>query len=426
MESIPAWQQPRSRPIAVTGQSGRLLSIDMLRGVAALAVVFYHIHYHNPVSQLQTLLFFPFDFGHLGVTLFLVISGFCIHLGVAKRIATGQEAKARWGPFWKRRFCRLYPPYLAAIGVSLAVYYSLPGDKSNYGGTTFLPGDLLTHVALIHNLFPAYNLGLGNGPFWSLGLEEQLYALYALLLVLHRRWSVQAICLLALGLSIGWKLMLFASGLDRHTWGAEPFVIGNWQTWPLTYWFSWTLGAVAVEAYLGTTQLPCWCYRRSVALTLAVIAILTNKRTWGLLSPGVVPALLASMTSGVSELIFPMVGFIILNHCVRREAIAGCRSRSLRMLASVGLISYSLYLTHVPVLRVCENLLRLDHSLPEALLRFALFVPICVGVASAFFFGIERHFLHWPVRRSDPQGRGDAKQQSHQVMVKVTTETEAR
>src|ERR1700742_1749454 len=114
------------RMSAPPNQSPRLRSIDALRGIAALGVVFYHAveqgqqHVPNnlleyPVRALQ----FLSSFGYIGVFLFFVISGFCIHWKCAKARATGLEPDIRFGPFWKRRLRRLYPPYLIALALYL-------------------------------------------------------------------------------------------------------------------------------------------------------------------------------------------------------------------------------------------------------------------------------------------------------------------
>src|SRR5690242_13750888 len=94
---------------------GRLLSVDVLRGLAAMAVVLTHIqHYsHGGRLDLRFFLVLPLEIvGNMGVPLFIVLSGFCIHLGVAKRMGRTGVIKADWASFWKRRFRRLYPPYL--------------------------------------------------------------------------------------------------------------------------------------------------------------------------------------------------------------------------------------------------------------------------------------------------------------------------
>lgn len=104
--------------------SGRLQSIDALRGIAALGVVLYHAVmqttnavpnnlFHWPVKLLQ----FVSSFGYIGVFLFFVISGFCIHLQWAKARAAQEPQAIRFDSFWRRRIRRLYPPYLIAFAL---------------------------------------------------------------------------------------------------------------------------------------------------------------------------------------------------------------------------------------------------------------------------------------------------------------------
>ena len=78
---------------------GRLVCIDVLRGVAALAVLLHHIpHQAQDISpRLARYLFLPFDFGYVGVSLFLVLSGFCIHLAGAVA-SFPKESSGRTGP----------------------------------------------------------------------------------------------------------------------------------------------------------------------------------------------------------------------------------------------------------------------------------------------------------------------------------------
>src|SRR3979409_2147051 len=103
---------------------GRLQSIDALRGVAAVGVGLYHA-----VSQTQKavpynlfqwpvkLIQFLSSYGYIGVFLFFVISGFCIHLQWAKSRAAQQPQPIQFGSFWRRRIRRLYPPYLIAFAL---------------------------------------------------------------------------------------------------------------------------------------------------------------------------------------------------------------------------------------------------------------------------------------------------------------------
>ena len=96
------------------------------RGIAALGVVFYHAIEQSDKVVPNNLFKYPVrllqlgaSFGYIGVFLFFVISGFCIHLQWARARANEQEPQIRFGAFWKRRIRRLYPPYL----ITLALFF---------------------------------------------------------------------------------------------------------------------------------------------------------------------------------------------------------------------------------------------------------------------------------------------------------------
>src|SRR5947209_7676075 len=103
----------------------RLTAIDALRGAAALGVVIAHVPFQwnaLPVEQAALASALPVfvtaitDYGRFGVHLFLIISGFCIHLRVARGGGTAGVDVVR---FWRRRLTRLYPPYFVALIGSL-------------------------------------------------------------------------------------------------------------------------------------------------------------------------------------------------------------------------------------------------------------------------------------------------------------------
>src|SRR5258705_12813988 len=98
----------------------RLISIDLLRGCAALGVVITHAF----PAELTYLAEQSPWFGYLGkvvgnltlgVPLFFVISGFCIHLRWTQRYTQTGETKTDFLDFWKRRMRRLYPPYVIVL-----------------------------------------------------------------------------------------------------------------------------------------------------------------------------------------------------------------------------------------------------------------------------------------------------------------------
>ena len=156
------------------------------------------------------------SFGYVGVFLFFVISGFCIHLQWAKARASGQPHEIRFGAFWKRRFRRLYPAYL----IALALYLGLTALSVGIKVTGAFVYDVLMHVFMLHNLDPktAYSI---NGVFWTLAIEEQLYLAYFLLLFLRTRW--------------GWGPTLLVCGAPASAGSSSAMGCGRLLVWEFRF-----------------------------------------------------------------------------------------------------------------------------------------------------------------------------------------------
>ena len=399
-------------------RAARLKSIDALRGLAALAVVVTHIpRDHQGIIDARFFAMLPMDFGTLGVPLFLVISGFCIHLAVARRAVESGRTSVDWAAFWKRRFYRLYPPYLAAIAFSLGAYAILsrfgeirPGHKLE---STWV--DLASHLLLVQNLLPNFVDGLFNPPFWTLALEEQLYAAFFILLILRRRRSIVSILWISFGVAVLWRAgltwiqfwLVREAGIPREAHqiaiGSLP-AIGAWNSWPFAWWFLWVLGAVAAEGYARTISLPAWCYSRTLAAGIATFGAFTYFRTLGRYTEfwltdngthGWVRAALNTV-GGLSELAFGMAFFILVNRWVRAEEEGRFTQRWALWLTSVGVFSYSLYLVHWPAIELLSMWMPLgpQSSLLATLMRTIVYVPVCLATGYVFFIAIERHFLH--------------------------------
>lgn len=319
----------------------RLRGIDALRGAAALGVVLYHAVDQSSKALPTNLFQYPArlvqltsSFGYVGVFLFFVISGFCIHLQWAKSKAAGVEPEIRFIPFWKRRFRRLYPPYLIVLLLFMLVAASTLGLSL----TRFFFYDLGMHLLMLHNLDArtAYTI---NGVFWTLAIEEQLYLAYFLLLFVRVRWGwgvTLAVCLLA---RLGWMVFSHVVWLKTGGFGLPvPEAAAS-------HWFTWALGAIGVEAMFGQVKLRGW----SRDLRLATVLIVGASALSSYL-PSIYDYRLLHDISWF--LMHPMWGvgfFIVVNRMVLAED-SWLRQATLpsavSFLSTVGIFSYSLYLTH--------------------------------------------------------------------------------
>ncbi|HKO45766.1 MAG TPA: acyltransferase [Pyrinomonadaceae bacterium] len=377
-----------------TLSNGRLQSIDALRGIAALCVVLYHGVLQTQNSVPANIFQWPVkgvvflsSLGYIGVFLFFVISGFCIHLQWAKS-QIGNPQPIRFGAFWKRRIRRLYPPYLIAIFLFLAMAaFSVGIDV-----THFFVYDVVMHLLMLHNLDPhtCYSI---NGVFWTLAIEEQLYLAYFLLLYLRKRWGWGVTLLTCAMARVGWFFLSHAVWLTTGYGLPVPEAAAS-------HWFTWALGALAVEAAVGLVELPKWC--RNIWLCLITIV---GASAISLTLPYIQKDTL--LHDGAWMLMHPLWGFgffVVVNRAVNAERNWIERLRQPRLVtlaAALGVFSYSLYLTHELVIMQSWRLA--IHSLPPILNTLLVITPATIGFAWLYYRFCEKPYMRKPATKPSEQ-----------------------
>ena len=366
---------------------GRVLSLDAMRGVAAVVVVVYHALGVAPQTAfvgwqwwLPEAAAYVVHFGYAGIYMFFVISGFCIHLHWARQRAAGIEHPSiNFYTFWKRRVRRLYPPYLAA----LVLYLVYQGYQTPPQLTGFYLWDVGLHLLMLHNIDIRTTYSI-NGAFWTLAIEEQLYLAYFLLLYLRIRYGWARTLLLTAAARVVW---LLAGRAVSNFFGVEIPV----SEAAATNWFIWALGALSVEAALGVVKLPEWCYKLRAGFAALLLAM--GLATW-------LPKVdhIAWLHDAGWLLMHPAWGagfFVLVNAAVRaeqrRREMARGASRLLLALAGLGLISYSLYLTHLFVLMQWYWFGFTELHIPT--ISLVIMTPLCILFAWLFFRLFERPFM---------------------------------
>ena len=290
--------------------------IDGLRAIAVIAVVLYHAAVPG------------FSGGFVGVDIFFVISGYLITGLILKDDDRGQFSLAN---FYHRRIRRILPALVVVVGATwiAAAGLLLPQPFKDFSQS-------LVALALFSTNLLFYS---ENGYFdaagqvkpllhtWSLAVEEQFYILFPLALLLLRRWvprhwpwCIAAVALLSLG----------ASEWAVRTAPDAAFYLPQYRVWELA------LGALlAAHRRSWLVAEPLRAAATGVGLVMiacAVYAFSERTRFPGL--HALVPCVGAALVIGAGE------GGHTRMHRVLR----------LTPVVFVGLISYSLYLWHWPLL----------------------------------------------------------------------------
>ncbi len=373
----------QSAPAVKEEQKPHLVFVEGLRALAALVVVFNHFYLElwlerglpsAPYGFLSYLLIF----GHLSVSVFIVISGFCLMLPVLK---AGGVLKGGVRRFFQRRFRRILPPYYFSIAFTLFfifVIFRTPGGSHFDSAMTVRPSDFISHLLLLQN---AYGAGRISYVYWSIATEFQIYFLFPLLLIGLRRYGNFAVTLTLL--LAGYALCYIL----RDTRFARMSV---------QYLGLFALGMAAASVAFSTEpRLQRFRERFPFGWTAALCV-------------GIVAGLAAALGYENALLQYPLYDLPTGVCAACLLVIASIAPRSLvnrvcswRPLAWLGTFSYSLYLIHVPIVvflvRYALRPLGMEDVRGFALL--ALFgLPIIIAVAYGFYLLCERPFMN--TRRS--------------------------
>jgi peptidoglycan/LPS O-acetylase OafA/YrhL len=288
--------------------------VDGLRAVAVLGVLLYHYG----ASWLPG--------GFTGVDVFFVISGYLITLILRREIDAGEYTLLG---FYDRRIRRIFPALLVVLAFTLAMgwFTLLPGDFSDLGQST-------GYAAIgLGNLFFFWNTGYFDQASemqpllhtWSLGVEEQFYVVWPLLLLVGLKFiTSMRLRALLIGLCV-------AGGF---AYAATLVSINPKAAFYLPYPRAWELGLGALLVFLPTIGSVLWSQVMSLSgAGLIAFSFLALSATDPF--PGA-NALFA--TVGAALLIMPKAGTVVGAALSWRPAVA------------IGLISYSLYLWHWPIL----------------------------------------------------------------------------
>ena len=298
-----------------------------------------------------------------------ISSGFCIHL-------SHQRSRDKdFTVFFVRRFFRIYPPYVLALVLVIGciLFTNIFFGVSSVHGTTRseIFQQAVPHLFLIHNLSARYFSGI-NSALWSVAVEFQLYLLYPLLLFLATKWSWLRVLWITASVEIGLRSIEALSNIPYPGWVLPRFCTGS----PFYYWFSWTMGAALADAYLKKEPLP---FRNRFVFV------------WPLLFIGCSffqPFSFYGFTlAALSTTALMAFGLSLPRLDIGKQ---GWGSFPIEHIRQAGIVSYSAYLLHVPLLSQVPRFIHFvfHHQTlsPLIVFVFCLFIWIPVFALSSLFY----------------------------------------
>jgi peptidoglycan/LPS O-acetylase OafA/YrhL len=350
--------------------ASRLAGVDGLRAAAAFWVVLFHIRVFSGVH----LPFQPLDFfvrsGSTGVSLFLVLSGFCLYLP----FAAGKQGRFKTGSFFVRRARRLLPAYYCSLGLALALNI-IGGGNLGFGPLSLkdVTVQLATHLTMVHTLF-TWSFYALNGAYWSLGLEWQLYIALPLLIVGAVKFGLWRTLVAAALVNVVYRLALAVAG--ARGW-VPPGILQSVVLPNLLpgRWAEFVFGMAIAELYArgSLEKLPPIARYAWVPMTAVAVA---------------------AVGLPLSHLLFGTVFSLLLVAVLAEKGVVS-RVFAWKPLVAVGIMSYSLYLVHQPLVQAMAFVLRHDFGLSPTRSFVALIalLPVIFAVAWALFVLVERYTL---------------------------------
>lgn len=316
--------------------------IDGLRALAVLPVVLFHANIA------------PFTGGYIGVDVFFVISGYLITTILLKNLDGGSLSLGR---FYERRARRILPALFVMVLVTIpfAWKWLLPWYLNKYsidllGVSFFISNILFWQRTSYFEPLAEENPLLHT---WSLAVEEQFYLIFPVLLLLVWRYRKEWLFWLV--------LIACAASMGLSEWAWREAEVANFYLIPTR---AWELGAGVLCALLlreGKVAPNRWLGLIGIVAILVSTVVFDKETPW--------PSLYA---------LLPVVGTMLVILYARGNSAA--HLLSWRGFVGIGLISYSVYLWHLPL--IAFSYAQSETKPTPELLAFLAFASLPLGYLS--------------------------------------------
>ena len=354
---------------APTASSARVPYEPALDGLRALAVIAV-MAFHSDVAS----------GGFLGVDIFFVLSGFLIVTLVLRE--RERSGRMRFGAFYGRRIRRLLPAFIVVLFIAglYTLFFAQPEEVARTQGDAVAAFFSFQNWHVIQQPWTKTSV---LSPTWSLSAEVQWYLVAPILLsvvfLLRRTKFILAALIARAAASVIWTFVLAsqATTASHVRFGTETRGIG--------FLIGAIVGFLVYRApRIGTIRRTAFAEVAGVASLLALVGLVLFAsddyqvvgRGGGLLVALATAAVIVAALQPSSPVIRPLLGW--------------------RPLVVVGLVSYGVYLFHMPIFRVLIP----DRVHVSGIGLFLVRAGVTIAVASLTFFLLER-----PIRNGVLSGR---------------------
>lgn len=308
--------------------------------------------------------------GFAGVDIFFVISGYLITAIIAGELAAGRFSLRQ---FWQRRIRRIVPALAVMLWVTAIAAWAIltPEDFTQFS-KSLVAAALFGPNLLFARDVDYFATAAGYAPLihtWTLGVEEQFYLVFPVLMLALFRWRRRAVVVAVAAITL--------ASFALAVWLAPRWPLGAFYLLPTRMW------ELGLGALCALVPLPRHPRGLIAALGLALIAA-----GFGLIGPGT-PA-------PGAWFLLPTLGAVLVIRHAHRGTLAG-RMLGLRGVAGLGLVSFGTYLWHQPLLALGDYLW--FGGLPVAARGALVVVAVALGAASY-------RWIEQPVRRRKVLKRG--------------------
>jgi peptidoglycan/LPS O-acetylase OafA/YrhL len=349
-----------------------LPGLDGLRGLAVIGVLLFHGG------------FVWAEGGFLGVSTFFTLSGFLITNLLVRE--WDRSTGINLGQFWTRRFRRLLPAALVAIGLVGVVWWIIGSPEQLHN----LRGDMLAALGYVANWRfltggQSYaDLFTTPSPlqhFWSLAIEEQFYVIFPLFVFVVMKFGGRRLLTTMLVIATSTSVILeiiLGHNVDRVYYGTDTRAAELLLGCLLAVWWSGRQRrAVGRHGAMGGDQPALWID------ALGGLAIIGMFWAWHAIPES---------SGGLARGGFPAyaVGTTIIIFAATHRGLV-TRFLSIPVLRWAGMISYGLYLYHWPIFLWLD---KKRTGIDNTALLFALRMAITIVIAVASYYLLEN-----PIRR---------------------------